>query len=269
MDAAKAIAALATNSGEPLDYLEVVGRGLAFQNDPAPVIAAPTTAGTGSEVTRNAVLGVPTVSRRVSDSPKMLPRIAVIDPELTFEVASRDHGEHRPRRVDPTDRAVRLIASQCHDRPVLPGRSAAGREVAAASLSQTARISKRGPTWPTRACSVDWRLANAGWVLFTDLLRRSADMFDAPHGAVCAALLPHGMRANVDALWSALPVIRRWSATRRLLRYSRGAIVPKMAIEWVVRTLRLSFAFPPLRSYGIGEKHVEDAIGRRLPRQAA
>src|SRR5215217_412268 len=50
MDAAKAIAALASNSGEPLDYLEVVGRGLALEHDPAPVIAVPTTAGTGSEV---------------------------------------------------------------------------------------------------------------------------------------------------------------------------------------------------------------------------
>src|SRR3954471_12113840 len=59
MDAAKAIAALATNSGEPLDYLEFVGRGLALEHDPAPVIAVPTTAGTGSEVTRNAVLGFP------------------------------------------------------------------------------------------------------------------------------------------------------------------------------------------------------------------
>jgi alcohol dehydrogenase class IV len=59
IDAAKAIAGLAANSVEPLDYLEVVGRGQTLTNAPLPVVAVPTTAGTGSEVTRNAVLGSP------------------------------------------------------------------------------------------------------------------------------------------------------------------------------------------------------------------
>ncbi|MGL4649745.1 MAG: iron-containing alcohol dehydrogenase, partial [Caldilineaceae bacterium] len=59
LDAAKAIAALATNPGDPFDYLEVIGRGQPLQNPPLPVIAIPTTAGTGSEVTRNAVLSSP------------------------------------------------------------------------------------------------------------------------------------------------------------------------------------------------------------------
>ncbi|MBD3384376.1 iron-containing alcohol dehydrogenase, partial [candidate division KSB1 bacterium] len=56
IDSGKAIAALLTNHGDLLDYLEVVGSGKALQNPSAPCIAVPTTAGTGSEVTRNAVL---------------------------------------------------------------------------------------------------------------------------------------------------------------------------------------------------------------------
>ncbi len=90
LDAAKAIAALTTNTGDPLDYLEVVGSGKALANAPLPLIAIPTTAGTGSEVTRNAVLTVPDRRVKVSlRSPMMLPRLAVVDPLLTHELPPR------------------------------------------------------------------------------------------------------------------------------------------------------------------------------------
>ena len=79
IDGAKAIAALLTNQGEPLDYLEVVGKGLPLQNAPAPYIAIPTTATTGGEVTRNAVLPVPEHRVKVSlRSALMLPDLAVV-----------------------------------------------------------------------------------------------------------------------------------------------------------------------------------------------
>lgn len=85
LDAAKAIAALITNGGDPLDYVEVVGRGRAIEEPSAPLVAVPTTAGTGSEVTKNAVLGVPEERVKVSmRSNAMLPRLAVVDPDLTL-----------------------------------------------------------------------------------------------------------------------------------------------------------------------------------------
>ncbi|HYE33073.1 MAG TPA: iron-containing alcohol dehydrogenase, partial [Methylomirabilota bacterium] len=84
LDSAKAIAALATNIGDPLDYLEVVGRGQPLRQTPLPCMAIPTTAGTGSEVTRNAVLSAPEHRVKVSiRSPAMLPLVALVDPELT------------------------------------------------------------------------------------------------------------------------------------------------------------------------------------------
>ncbi len=87
IDAGKAIAILLTNSGEPLDYLEVVGRGQTLGGPSAPFIAIPTTAGTGTEVTRNAVLGSPEHEVKASlRSPHMLPRLAVVDPELTYDL---------------------------------------------------------------------------------------------------------------------------------------------------------------------------------------
>ena len=84
IDAGKAIAAFLTNRSEPLDYLEVIGNGRALEQTPAPWIAIPTTAGTGAEVTRNAVLASPEHHVKVSlRSPFLLAPLAIVDPELT------------------------------------------------------------------------------------------------------------------------------------------------------------------------------------------
>lgn len=84
MDLGKAVAALMTNTGDVYDYLEIVGKGLPITNKPVPLIAVPTTSGTGSECTKNAVLKSSEQGRKASmrhDS--MLPAIAVIDPCLS------------------------------------------------------------------------------------------------------------------------------------------------------------------------------------------
>src|SRR6185436_4124289 len=87
LDAGKAMAAMLTNSSELMDYLEVIGRGKPLAQPSAPYIAIPTTAGTGSEVTRNAVLASPEHRVKVSlRSPFMLPRLAIVDPELTYSL---------------------------------------------------------------------------------------------------------------------------------------------------------------------------------------
>ncbi len=87
IDAGKAIAILANNPGEALDYLEVIGRGQALQAPSLPFMAIPTTAGTGAEVTRNAVIAVPERRMKVSlRSPLMLPRLALVDPEQTYSL---------------------------------------------------------------------------------------------------------------------------------------------------------------------------------------
>ena len=81
--AGKAIAALATNAGDVFDYLEVIGRGHPMVTAALPVVAVPTTAGTGSEVTRNAVLASPEHRVKVSlRHASMFPRVAIVDPAL-------------------------------------------------------------------------------------------------------------------------------------------------------------------------------------------
>ncbi len=85
MDAAKAIAALMTNREGVLEYVEVIGKGRALAHAAAPCVAIPTTAGTGAEVTRNAVLVSSQDKVKVSlRHPSMLPRLAVVDPLLTY-----------------------------------------------------------------------------------------------------------------------------------------------------------------------------------------
>ena len=87
LDAGKAIAAMMTNEGDLLDYLEIIGRGQTPANRSAPFLAIPTTAGTGSEATRNAVLASPEHRVKVSlRSPFLLPSIALVDPELTRDL---------------------------------------------------------------------------------------------------------------------------------------------------------------------------------------
>jgi alcohol dehydrogenase class IV len=87
IDTGKAVAALLNNPGELMDYLEVVGRGKPLVQPSLPMIAIPTTAGTGSEVTRNAVLAVPEHKVKVSlRSATMLPRLAIVDPEMTYRL---------------------------------------------------------------------------------------------------------------------------------------------------------------------------------------
>jgi alcohol dehydrogenase class IV len=87
LDIGKAVAALASNPGDPFDYLEVVGKAMPLKAQPLPFIAVPTTAGTGSEATRNSTIAVPEQRVKVSlRSPMMLPRIALLDAQLAVSV---------------------------------------------------------------------------------------------------------------------------------------------------------------------------------------
>ena len=157
IDAGKAIAIVATNGGEPLEFLEVVGKGRAIAVPPLPFIAVPTTAGTGSEVTRNAVLGSTEHGVKASlRSPLMLPRVAVIDPELTYGL---------PPAVTAStglDALTQLIEPYVSVRanPLADAICVAGIGELPARCDErtkTARIAMRDVIWPWRVCSAAWR----------------------------------------------------------------------------------------------------------------
>lgn len=91
IDAAKAMAVMAVNSGDCWDYVrDGSGRGMALQTKPLPVVAIPTTAGTGSEADAGCVLSYPERNEKVSfGTPWSFPAISVVDPELTCSVPPR------------------------------------------------------------------------------------------------------------------------------------------------------------------------------------
>jgi len=203
LDAAKAMAALATNVGEALDYLEVVGSGAPLEQAPLPVIAVPTTAGTGSEVTRNAVLAVPGAGVKVSlRSPLMLPRLAVVDPALTYDlppaITATTGLDALTQLIEPflSPRANAMTDALCRE----------GMPRVARSLERAWRNGRDAEARADMAIASLFgglALANAGLGAVHGLAAPIGGMIHAPHGAVCAALLPHVMGANVQALRAA------------------------------------------------------------------
>ena len=261
LDAGKAIAALLTNPGEVMDYLEVVGKGNALQNPAAPFIAVPTTAGTGTEVTRNAVLGVPARQVKASlRSPFLLPRLAVVDPELTLGLP--------PAITARTglDALTQLIEAYVSIRanPVTDGFCVQGIPLAARSLR---RAFHQGNDPEARrdmslaALFSGLALANAGLGVVHGFAAPLGGRFPAPHGAVCAAILPYGMEINLRALRARAPQNRCAGPLPGGGANAHGAAdaTAEDAIAWT-REICQELEIPPLKAYGIGEQDVPELI---------
>ncbi|MBZ5670808.1 MAG: iron-containing alcohol dehydrogenase [Acidobacteriia bacterium] len=261
IDAGKAIAALLTNPGELMDYLEVVGGGKSLQIPAAPLLTVPTTAGTGSEVTRNAVLGVPERRVKVSvRSPLMLPRLAVVDPELTLGLP--------PAVTARTglDALTQLIEAYVSIRanPLTDGFCVEGIRCAARSLR---RAFHEGHDLEARrdmslaALLSGLALANAGLGVVHGFAGPLGGRFPAPHGAICAAILPHGMEINLRALHARAPqsqALRRYVEVARILT-GRADAPAEEGIAWARETCR-ELEIPPLSAYGMSEQDVPALI---------
>jgi alcohol dehydrogenase class IV len=252
IDTGKAIAALLTNRPEPLEYLEVVGAGKPLTSAPAPFVAIPTTAGTGAEVTRNAVLTAEQHHVKVSlRSPLMLPRLAVVDPELTYGL---------PVAITAStglDALTQLIeAFVCvRANPLTDAICREGIRRAAHSLR---RACEHGDDTEARedmslaALLGGLALANAGLGAVHGFAGPIGGMFGGSHGAVCAALLPPVMKANVQALQnrqSDSSALQRYDETACLLLGDGGAKAAD-GVRWIEQ-LCADLEIPPLASYGI------------------
>jgi alcohol dehydrogenase class IV len=205
MDAAKAIASLATNSGEPLDYLEVIGKGQALQHPPLPFVLIPTTAGTGAEVTRNAVLGSPEHEVKASlRSPLINARLALIDPELTVgvpaPVTANTGLDTVTQLIEPY---VSIRANPFTDGFCTAGLSRVREALPRAYRNGSDRAARESMSFASLLSGL--ALANAGLGVVHGFAGPLGGMLGAPHGAICAAVLPHGISVNIRALRERAP----------------------------------------------------------------
>ncbi len=200
IDGAKAIAALAPNKGSLIDYLEVIGRGKILKKNPLPFFALPTTAGTGAEVTKNAVILSPEHNVKVSlRSDLMFPRMAIIDPELTVSMA--------PEITATTgmDALTHLLESFVSNQsnPFIDTLCREGIRRISASLATAyddgSNLAAR-EDMAFAAMLGGMALANVKLGAVHGFAGPMGGMYPVPHGAVCAALLPAVMEINIKAL---------------------------------------------------------------------
>jgi len=252
LDTGKAVAMLLGNGGDPLDYLEVIGAGRAITRPSVPCIAVPTTAGTGAEVTANAVLASP--AHRVKASLRavtMIPRAALVDPLLTVScppaVTAASGMDALTQCLEP------FVSRQAN--PLTDAVAREGIRRAAAGLRRAyADGGDLGARADMAVASVagGMALANAKLGAVHGLAGVIGGKVAVPHGAACAALLAPVMEANVAALRAgppAHPALTRYAEAAALLTADPGAAIED-GIAWVRQTQAL-LAIPGLGAFGL------------------
>lgn len=251
LDTAKAAAALAANPGDPLDYLEVVGKGEPLRSPSLPAIAIPTTAGTGSEVTRNAVLAVPKKRVKVSlRSPHLLPRLAVVDPEPTYSLP--------PALTASTglDALTQCIEPFVCNMPN-PLTDAVCREGIRRAARSLRRAFEDGSDKAARCdmCVASLcgglALANARLGAVHGLAGPIGGMFPAPHGAVCGRLLPGVVEMNLRAMQARGPrgAAERYAEIAEIVFPGKRQGIESL-LFWLYEVVD-SLRMPHLSAYGI------------------
>lgn len=260
IDAGKAIAMLITNGGDPMDYAEIIGSGNPVKCVSAPFLAIPATAGAGAEVTRNAVLRSREHGVKVSlRSALMIPSIALVDPELTLELppflTASTGLDALAQVLEPfvSCRANELTDPLCREGLLRIGRSLR------VAFGKGDRIEAR-IDMAFGALVGGMALANAGLGAVHGFAAPIGGMFDAPHGAVCAALLAPVMEGNIHHKDCGLETRRRYDEAARILTQSASAKAED-GIAWV-RDLTRDLRILGLSKYGIGEAHVEELCHR-------
>jgi alcohol dehydrogenase class IV len=257
IDSAKAIAGLVTNPGAILDYLEVIGKGKQLSVPALACVAIPTTAGTGAEVTRNSVLASLEHRVKVSlRSPFLLPRLAIVDPKLTIDL---------PPSVTAStglDALTQLIEPYVSIRanPVTDGFCIEGMRRVARSLRRAhdeGRDLQAREDMALASLFGGLSLANAGLGAVHGFAAPIGGMFHAPHGAVCAALLPHVTAVNLRAMHERLngsAALSRYDSVGKILTGSEKATAVD-GIRWI-NELGKAFQIAGLRAYGVTETDI-------------
>jgi alcohol dehydrogenase class IV len=259
LDAGKAIAAMMTNPDDLLDYLEVIGRGKTLGTPSAPFVAIPTTAGTGAEVTRNSVLASPAHRVKVSlRSPYLLPNVALVDPELTYDLppalTASTGLDALTQLIEPY---VSVRTNPMTDALCVRGIGQIAQWLRPAFADGRDRVARQEMS--AGSLFGGMALANAGLGVVHGFAASIGGMFAAPHGAICAALLPEAMKMNLDALGRRAPdspAIARYGEIAQWLT-GKPAATANEGVEWV-RQLIADLKIPRLGSYGVRSEQVTE-----------
>ena len=265
LDAAKAIAILLTNSGNPYDYLEVIGRGKPLTQPAAPCIAVPTTAGTGAEVTRNAVLLSPQHRVKVSlRSPLMLPRVAIVDPEMTYSlppsVTASTGMDALTQLIEPF---VSIRANPLTDALCREGISRAARALRRAFEQGNDCAAREDLSLASLFSGL--ALANAGLGAVHGIASVLGGMYPAAHGAICARLLSPVMAVNLHAMQRHADTHPAWSRYVEVAQILTGSekASPAQGVAWV-QELCQELKIPPLREYSVSRADFPEIIEKSL-----
>lgn len=261
LDGGKAIVALIPNDGEILDYLEVIGKGQKLKHQPLPFIAVPTTAGTGAEVTKNAVVASPEHRVKVSlRDNRMLPDIALVDPALTYSmpqaITASTGMDALTQVLEPF---VSHLANPITDALCREGLRRAGRSLRTVYENPDDESAREDMAMASLMGGL--ALANAKLGAVHGFAGPLGGMFSAPHGAICAALLPHVMKTNISALQEREPqnpALPRYDEIAQLM-FADDTATAQTAMDWIDETSTL-FNIPGLATHGIQEADFDDII---------
>ncbi|MGB8020613.1 MAG: iron-containing alcohol dehydrogenase [Candidatus Nanopelagicales bacterium] len=258
IDLAKSAAMLLGNGGDPLDYIEVIGRGKPVSRAPLPLVAVPTTAGTGAEVTANAVLSSSEHGVKASlRHPLMIPRHAIVDPDLTLDcppgVTAASGMDALTQCLEPY---VSNRANPVTDAWAGTGLVHAGRGLRRAHAFGTDLAARTDMALASLLGGLS--LANAKLGAVHGFAAVLGGMSDAPHGAICAALLVPVCRANIahaDA-----PLARRYADVGRWLTGDPAATAAD-GLAWIEQTVGL-LGIRGLSDYGLSAAQTDEVVAK-------
>lgn len=195
LDLGKALAGLIPAPEGPMQHLEVVGKGLPLKADPLPFVALPTTAGTGAEVTKNAVIGLPEMGRKVSlRDDRMVARLAIVDPALTDGcpkgVTLASGLDAVTQVIEPFVSVKATLYTDVLTRPAI----GAGMQALIRLMQGEDPEARDRMAWVSLCGGL--ALANAGLGAVHGLAGVIGGMTGAAHGAICGALLGPVLAAN-------------------------------------------------------------------------
>jgi alcohol dehydrogenase class IV len=261
IDTAKAVAVLRNNPGDLFDYLEVIGKSKPIIQPALPCIAIPTTAGTGAEVTRNAVIASPSDRVKVSlRSPYMLPRMAIVDPELTLSLPKSVTAS---TGLDALTQLIEPFVSKDAN-PLTDALCKEGMKHAARSLRK-AYVNGNDLVARSDMCIASLfgglALANSKLGAVHGFAGVIGGMCNGPHGAICARLLPPVIAVNIQALKNRDPeslAIQKFAEVACILTGSPAAKVQD-GVAWIEELVK-EFSIPPLTAYGMKSSDIPEVV---------